>query len=220
MMMIRYYKFKQRSEQHHKYRKGKWTGSTAIDLLRGKSAPPQSDSTYDNKYMLRGRVLEPLAIEAYERKYKVSVAHYGFVTNSKYPHAGYSPDGVDEANTLLESKSFNLEKHDAIVSGKMPIPIETTAQIQFGMLISELKKARLILYNPDSETPLCVIDVLPDLIIQANMWTKLEALKPKQRPSAGRAKQKYIENNTVKIREARHKRYLKSKKVTIPPQLR
>jgi hypothetical protein len=212
MMMIRYYKFKQRSEQWHKYRKGKWTGSTAIDLLRGKSAPPQSDSTYDNKYMLRGRVLEPLAIEAYERKYRCNVASYGFVTNSKYPHAGYSPDGVDEANTLLESKSFNLEKHDAIVSGKMPIPIETTAQIQFGMLISELKKARLILYNPDSETPLCVIDVLPDLIIQANMWTKLEATRPTQRPSAGRAKQKYIENNTVKIREARHKRYLKSKK--------
>jgi hypothetical protein len=212
MMMIRYYKFKQRSEQWHKYRKGKWTGSTAIDLLRGKSTPPQSDSTYDNKYMLRGRVLEPLAIEAYERKYRCNVASYGFVTNSKYPHAGYSPDGVDEANTLLESKSFNLEKHDAIVSGKMPIPIETTAQIQFGMLISELKKARLILYNPDSETPLCVIDVLPDLIIQANMWTKLEATRPTQRPSAGRAKQKYIENNTVKIREARHKRYLKSKK--------
>jgi hypothetical protein len=210
--MIRYYKFKQRSEQWHKYRKGKWTGSTAIDLLRGKSTPPQSDSTYDNKYMLRGRVLEPLAIEAYERKYRCNVASYGFVTNSKYPHAGYSPDGVDEANTLLESKSFNLEKHDAIVSGKMPIPIETTAQIQFGMLISELKKARLILYNPDSETPLCVIDVLPDLIIQANMWTKLEATRPTQRPSAGRAKQKYIENNTVKIREARHKRYLKSKK--------
>jgi hypothetical protein len=210
--MIRYYKFPQRSPIWHKYREGKWTGSTAIDLLRGKLTPPQSDNNYDNKYMLRGRVLEPLAIEAYERKYKTTVAHYGFITNSKYPHAGYSPDGVDEANTLLESKSFNLEKHDAIVSGKMPIPTEYMAQIQFGLLITELKKARLILYNPDSATPLFVIDILPDLIIQANMWTKLEATKPTQRPSAGRAKRKYIENNTVKIREARHKRYLKSKK--------
>jgi hypothetical protein len=210
--MIRYYKFPQRSPIWHKYREGKWTGSTAIDLLRGKLTPPQSDNNYDNKYMLRGRVLEPLAIEAYERKYKTTVAHYGFITNSKYVHAGYSPDGIDQANILLEVKCLNVEKHDKIISGELPIPTEHMAQVQFGMLISEIPGAALVLYNPDSAKPLYVRFVSPDPAIQANLKAKLEDVRPTQRPSAGRAKRKYIEDNQVKIREARHKRYLKSKK--------
>jgi hypothetical protein len=210
--MIRYYYMEQRSPIWHKYREGKWTGSTAIDLLRGKLTPPQSDNNYDNKYMLRGRVLEPLAIEAYERKTGRSVAHYGFITNSKYPHAGYSPDGVDHDGNLLEVKCLNTEKHNAIISGDLPIPTEYLAQIQFGLLITGIEKAKLILYNPDAEVVLHVTDILPNADIQANLKRKLDTLRPKRRPSVSRAQQKYIENNKVKIREARHKRYLKSKK--------
>ena len=210
--MIRYYKFEQRTPIWHTYRKGRWTGSTAIDLLRGKSVPPQSDSTYDNKYMLRGRVLEPLAVEAYEHKYKLDIAHYGFITNTEYPHAGYSPDGVDTEETLIEVKCLGLEKHDNIISGKIPVPVEYMAQIQFGMLISELKKAKLVLYNPDSATVLHVMDILPDPMTQSNLKAKLEATRPKQRLSSLRAKKKYIENNKVKIREKRHAYYIKNKK--------
>lgn len=210
--MIRYYQFEQRSPIWHTYRKGRWTGSTAIDLLRGKPAPPESDSTYDNKYMLRGRVLEPLAIEAYEHKYKLSVAHYGFITNTKYPHAGYSPDGVDTEETLIEVKCLGVEKHDKIVSGEMPIPTEYQAQIQFGLLVSELTKAKLVLYNPDASTVMHVIDVLPDKLTQNNLKSRLEVTRRGVSPSDNRAKKKYIEKNRVKIREKRHAYYLKNKK--------
>src|ERR1700685_2649236 len=110
--MIRYYNFAQRSPQWYIYRKDKWTGSTAIDLLKGKKIPPDNDSDYDNKYMQRGRILEPLAIEAYEKYTEQlgKVKHYGFITNSKYKHAGYSPDGI-LGDTLLEVKCLGVDNH-------------------------------------------------------------------------------------------------------------
>ena len=208
--MIRYYNFDQRSEKWRIYRKDKWTGSTAIDLLSGKKTPPKSDPDYDNKYMQRGRILEPLAIEAYEHKYGVKVQHFGFVTNSKYPHAGYSPDGI-EPGIIDEVKCLGLQKHDNIVNGELPIPTDYMAQMQFGLLITELEKAKLILYNPDSDTPLFVIDVAVEPTIQDFLKKRLEETRPTGRPSASRAKQRYVENNSAKIKAARHKRYIKGK---------
>ena len=207
--MIRYYGFEQRSEQWQKYRKGKWTGSTAINLLTGKKIPPESDYTYDNKYMLRGRILEPLAIEAYERKTGNKVSHFGFITNSKYPHAGYSPDGV-EPDTIIEVKCVNVEKHMAIGTDKF-VPTEWIAQTHLGIVISELHKIRLLLYNPDADIDLFIIDMDVQQPVIDNIIDRLKETKPKARPSAVRAKRKYVENNALKIRLSRHKRYMKSK---------
>ena len=210
--MIRFYKFEQRSDKWYAYRKGRWTGSTAIHLLSGKNAPPEGDKDYDNKYMQRGRILEPLAIEAYEIKHGVKVAQYGFVTNTKWLHAGYSPDGVDPSGPiLLEVKCLGLEKHDAIVDGTLPIPTEYIAQIQVGLLITELSKARLILYNPDSDTPMHVMDLKPDRDIHGFMVAQLERTKPATRPSLTRAQRKYVQQNPIKMREKRHERYMRSK---------
>jgi len=214
--MIRFYHFPQRSAQWRIMRLGRWTGSTAIDLLKGKKTPPESNAEYDNKYMQRGRILEPLAIEAYEKSICLlgAVKHYGFITNSKYKHAGYSPDGV-LGDTLLEVKCLNLKGHTQLFDN---ISANYMAQIQFGLLISELPKAILIGYNPDiEETPtkdmrLFTIEVLPDLAIQANLIAKLKATEPKRKPSQMRADKRYIENNPDRVRESNHKRYLKSKK--------
>src|ERR1035437_680116 len=179
--MIRYYNFEQRSPIWYTYRKDKWTGSTAIDLLKGKLAPSEGDPTYDNKHMLRGPVLENLAIEAYEKKLGKlgEVRHYGFITNSKYKHAGYSPDGI-LGNTLLEVKCLGIENHDNLYG---TIPANYMAQIQFGLLISELDRALLIGYNPDSTRELLMIPVHPDPAIQANLIAKLKATEPKRKPS-------------------------------------
>ena len=207
--MIRYYNFPQRSEKWRIYRKDKWTGSTAIDLLKGHLKPKENDKEFDNRHMLRGRVLENLAIEEYERKYETKVSKYGFVTNSKYPHAGYSPDGV-APNALIEVKCLSLEKHDALVAGDS-VPVQYQAQIQFGLTITELPKAYLILYNPDSDKPLFVVEYEVDSTVQDNIITRLEATRPAARPSLERARQRYIKNNPLKIKETRRKQYLKKK---------
>lgn len=208
--MIRYYHFDQRSEKWHQYRKDKWTGSAAIHLLRGAKTPPVSDPTFDNKYMQRGRILEPLAAEAYEHKTGHKLLHFGFVTNSKYKHAGYSPDGID-GDTIVEIKCSNVEKHMAIGSGAMPIPVEWVAQMHFGIVITELHKLRLVLYNPDAETPLFILPVVVREETLQNIIARLIAVAPKGRPSAQRAKRKYAEQNPLKVRASRHKSYIKSK---------
>ena len=208
--MIRYYNFAQRSPQWYTLRLDRWTGSTAIDLLKGKKTPPDNDSDYDNKYMQRGRILEPLAIEAYEKSIDQlgAVKHYGFITNSKYKHAGYSPDGI-LGNTLVEVKCLSKERHAGL---RDAIPTNYLAQIHFGLLISELPEALLVAYNPDADEPLLVFQIAHDLTIQANLIKRLKATEPKRKPSQMRAARAYIKNNPDKVRESNRKRYLKSKK--------
>jgi hypothetical protein len=94
--------------------------------------------------------------------------------------AGYSPDGLD-GNILLECKAFNVEKHLKIIkaakrAGMLGIPIEISAQIFFGLTITELPKARLLLYNPDVEDlaqKLWIIDISTDRKIISNFKRKL-----------------------------------------------
>lgn len=209
--MIRYYSFDQRSDKWKTYRRDRWTGSTAIDLLKGKKTPPESNSDFDNKYMQRGRILEPLAIEAYEKSVGKlgEVSHFGFITNSKYKHAGYSPDGIVD-KTLLEVKCLNEKNHkDLLEHG---VPVKYQAQIQFGLLISELPQALLIAYNPDAEQPLFWIEYKADKGIQTNLIKHLKETEPKRKPSQARAAERYVKNNAAKIKEARHKRYIANKK--------
>lgn len=98
--------------------------------------------------MKRGRELEPEAIEIYERIYSIKVRRPGFVTNTKYPNAGYSPDGMYKQK-LLEVKCFGKDKHLSIFVDS--IPFEVMAQCQFGMMIAEMDECDLVLYNPDIE---------------------------------------------------------------------
>lgn len=208
--MIRYYNFPQRSPQWYTYKKDKWSGSTAIDLLKGKNTPPEVDSDYDNKYMQRGRILEKLAIEEYERKTGNKISHFGGISNSKYKHAWFSPDGV-EPDTIDEVKCFNVEKHMAIGTGKIPIPKEIIAQGHFGIVISELHKIVLILYNPDAEIPLFILDIPVQQSILDNIIKRLKETEPKTKPSHLRAQRRYIKNNPLKVKESQHKRYIRNR---------
>lgn len=208
--MIRYYHFDQRSPKWYAMRADKWSGSVAIKLLQGAKTPPEGNPNYDNKYMQRGRILEPLAAEAYEKKTGHKMSHFGLVTNSKYKHACYSPDGI-EPDMIDEIKCVNVEKHMAVGSGAMPIPTEWIAQMHFGIVITELHKLRLILYNPDAETPLFILPVVVRQETLENIIARLIATAPKGRPSAQRAKRKYVEQNPLKVRENRRRAYLKSK---------
>lgn len=163
-------------------RKGLWTGSVAIKLLQGKSFPREYEFA-GNDATRRGTLLEVASIREYERKYRCKVKRPGFVTNSVYPNAGYSPDGIDGA-WLLESKSFNGARHDSLAAGK--IPLEVQVQILFGMIITGKRKARLLAYNPDvvGKEELTVIEVTYEKII-GNRIRKLLKLDLKKRLESG-----------------------------------
>ena len=169
--MIIYHQVTQRSDEWFELRKGLWTGSIAIKLLQGKPMPPESDFT-GNYYTQRGQALEPLAIAEYERVVKRYVSRPGFVTNSVYPNAGYSPDGID-GSWLLEVKCLNGERHENLAKGD--IPLEYQAQIHFGMVITGKRKAKLLAYNPEYSQALTVINITYDKVIGANIRKKLRA---------------------------------------------
>lgn len=167
--MIVFHAVKQGTPEWLEIRKGLWTGSKALPLLQGKPIPNDS-SGYQSWAMRRGHILEPLAIEEYERRYKRAVARPGFVTNTVYPNAGYSPDGLD-GGWLLEIKSFNGDRHEELVRGD--IPLKVLVQIYFGMIVTGKRKARLLAYNPECEEQLTVVNIPYDKIIGANIRKKL-----------------------------------------------
>jgi len=171
--MITIYDVAQGSLEWHELRKGKWTGSRAIKLLQGKPLPDDSAITA-NKYMMRGTLLEPIAIREYEHNYETDVLRPGFITNSKYPTAGYSPDGIT-GDILLEVKCANGLRHEALVNGE--IPLDYLAQIHFGMVICELNSARLLAFNPEYNEQLTVIEIKTDKAIIDNIRSKLHCAK-------------------------------------------
>lgn len=167
--MITIHDVKQGTPEWHELRKGRWTGSRAIKLLQGKPLPDDS-AIVANKYMRRGTLLEPIAIREYEHNYETDVLRPGFVTNSDYPNAGYSPDGIT-GDVLLEVKCANGVRHEALVNGD--IPIEYLAQVHFGMVICELKTAKLLAFNPEYNEQLTVIDIPYNQTIIDNIKSKL-----------------------------------------------
>lgn len=175
--MITWHDVKQGSLAWKKLRKPLWTGSTAIRLLQGKPLLPERD--WDgNDATRRGHALEVAAIREYERKVGRKVQRPGFITNSVYPNAGYSPDGIDR-RILLEAKAFSGDRHEALVAGKIPLIV--LAQICFGMIITGLRRARLLAFNPECQEQLTIIEVSYDKLVGANIRKRLRADMKKRR---------------------------------------
>lgn len=182
--MIIWHDVQQGSPEWKALRKPLWTGSKAIRLLQGKSFMPESDWE-GNDPTRRGQALEVAAIREYERKYRTKVRRPGFVTNTTYPNAGYSPDGIDRG-WLLECKALTKMRHEGLISDKMSlmqleaiimsrVPLKFKTQIFFGMIITGKRKARLLAMNPDivDQEQLTVIEIGYDRIIGDNIRKKL-----------------------------------------------
>lgn len=170
-MSVQYLNCVQGSEKWKQLRAPLWTGSRAIKLLQGKPLPDDSN-TYTNAAMQRGTALEPVAIREYERKVGHRVIRPGFALNSVYKNAGYSPDGIDRA-TLLEVKCPGDRVYEEFKKGY--IAMDYIAQIQFGMVITGLRRAKLIAYNPDHGQSMVIIDVPYDKVIANNIRKRLRA---------------------------------------------
>ena len=176
--MIIIHDVEQGSPEWKALRKPLWTGSRAIRLLQGKPFTPESDFE-GNQYTRRGQALESVAIAEYERLCRQKVRRIGFITNTVYPNAGYSPDGMI-GRTLLEVKCLNGERHEKLAAGD--IPLEYLVQIYFGMIVSGLRKAKLLAFNPEYSQQLTVLDVQYDKAIGNNIRKKLRLDMKNRRP--------------------------------------
>jgi hypothetical protein len=168
--VITIHEINQGSNEWNDLRAGLYTGSNAHKLLKFADAFKVVDGI-TSKYSLteitgfggnfhtkRGHALEEQAVELYEAITKTTVDRPGFVTNSKYPTCGYSPDGLAPV-PLLEVKCFDEKEHKKLLAGN--IKLSVLAQVHFGLLITERPYAHLIAYNPakDPETGLPVFAV-------------------------------------------------------------
>lgn len=175
--MITIHDVQQGTPEWDTLREGLYTGSNAAKLLRygaGDRARTTSRSFSGNFHTKRGHLLEDEAIELYAEITETSINRPGFVTNSRYPNAGYSPDGLG-SDALIEVKCFNVTRHLQVIK---EIPLEIEAQIHFGMLVCERHTAKLILYNPrlaktDPALALVVVDIRENKTIQKNFITIL-----------------------------------------------
>lgn len=157
-MAVTILEVQQNTEEWNRAHDDRVSGSSAdILLTRGLDEALKQDfgNFRGNFYTQRGHILEGEAIEVYEAIYKCVVKLVGFVLNTKYPNAGCSPDGIDDI-WLLEVKCFGIKKHLAIRK-QGDIPFKIMAQLQFNMMITGLKKARLVLYNPDLAKKMIVV---------------------------------------------------------------
>lgn len=169
--MITYHNIPQGSIGWHYAHSGKWSGSTAIKLLQGKPLP-EWGTFAGNKHTQRGKFLEPVAIREFEVAMEApeGVLTGGYITNSKYPNAMFSHDGIF-GDILLEVKCLNGIRHENLIKGD--IPLEYLAQIYFGMVICELSNAKLLAFNPEYEQQLTILDIEYDQAIVDNIRNKL-----------------------------------------------
>jgi hypothetical protein len=164
----------QRTPEWHALRSGRVTASNAMKLLIGGKEYAMAPTDFKgNRWTRRGTFLESEAIEIYERIKQTDVLLVGFVTNSEYPECGASPDGITDL--YIEVKCFNENKHKSIVDIST-VPVEVMAQVQFGMMVTDLSNAHLVLYNPDldSKDAFKIIEIARDDRIIANIKRKIE----------------------------------------------
>lgn len=180
--MITTLNLKQNSPEWLQARVGKITGSIADKLLLwGKEETVKLNEALDkrhNFYTARGHLLEDEALEIYAAIHKQTVERPGLVVNDNYADAACSPDGICD-KWLLEVKCYAAKKHLGITNRKT-IPFQVMSQLQFNLLITGLKRAKLILYNPDIQDPKLAyreIIVWRDLKVHQNLIGKLKGKK-------------------------------------------
>lgn len=148
----------QGSEEWHKLRLGKLTGSKATAIgNNGKGLKTYVDDIiealcsdsefYTSDDMERGNKLEPIARLKYEFETGYTVQEVGFVEYSDF--CGISPDGLIKGMKKgLEIKARNHKKHIALLrTGK--VDSNTIWQMNMNMLVTGYDSWDFVSYNKD-----------------------------------------------------------------------
>ena len=116
---------------------------------------------FSNKHTDRGNELEPLAHDLYELKTGDKVKQVGFMEHSEY--VGFSPDGLIGEDGGLEIKAIDDVKYlKHLLNGESEIDTAHIWQIQMGLMLTQRKYWKLVVYNPNFKKSLCIYTILPD----------------------------------------------------------
>lgn len=182
-----YLGIEQGTQEWLKLRANRVTCSNAITLLtRGKNFCLEANklameriTPNGNTYAERGHVIENETrdeLNAFLKTHGLRLETCTFITNDKYPDAGYSPDGLIvplnserwwEGDFIpVEFKAYNdvvtrqvngekvkvkTNKHLKATQNFDDVPLLARAQCQMEMLLTGANKLCLVLSNPDAE---------------------------------------------------------------------
>jgi putative phage-type endonuclease len=160
----------QRTEEWHKARTGRFTGSRFADVLAkskkdGKPLKARQDLIWTivaeriqgyqesglTSYALRwGQDVEPLAREAYELQTGSFVEEEGFIVHPDFDYVGISPDGLVDDDGVIEIKSpkspeIHLQRW---IDG---VPEEYMPQIQGALWVTGRKWCDFVSFDPDTD---------------------------------------------------------------------
>ncbi len=102
---------------------------------------------YTNAAMQHGTETEPEARRAYEFYSDVTVQEIAFVAHPKIDQAGCSPDGLVDADGLVEIKCPNTATHLETLLGQA-VPSKYEAQMQFQMACTGRQWCDFVSYDP------------------------------------------------------------------------
>lgn len=103
--------------------------------------------SYTNAAMQHGTETEPEARCAYEFYQGVTVEQVAFVSHPKIGQAGASPDGLVDADGLVEIKCPNTATHLETLLGQA-VPGKYDTQIQFQLACTGRKWCDFVSYDP------------------------------------------------------------------------
>lgn len=157
------------------------TGGKGLETLAWEAVTAKYRLTpaegYTNGHMERGVELEATAREFYEAITLQSVEEVGFVTNSKYPLAGASPDGF-AGDGLVEIKCFDDTKFFRLYAQSKHSDFEVESkymwQMQMQMLVTGRKWCDYVIFNENFETPIILQRVEKDEEKQAKIVEGLQ----------------------------------------------
>lgn len=162
----------QGTDEWHAVRKYRFTGSNATAIAAAGAGLDtyvkkkileimgKSEERYYGADMERGHDLEPLGRLTYAFERKVNVYEVGFISFG--PDAGCSPDGMVDADGIIETedgiieiKARNNEKHfELLTGGAMESGVKN--QMQYNLYVSGRAWCDFVSYNPNFAQPLFV----------------------------------------------------------------
>lgn len=190
----------QRTEQWHKDRCGKITGSRVKDAtsklksgerskaaktLKGKIVAERltgvsADADISNlRAVQHGIVTEELAVKAFEAETGKTVQLVGLIDHPTLPMCGASPDGLIDDDAVLEIKCPNSATHIEYLKGNC-IPDEYHEQTLWQLACTGRTKVYFVSFDPrmPPANQLLIVESVPDVaLIRALEAEVLEVLK-------------------------------------------
>jgi len=131
-----------------------WT--TPLQLYKKKKERVESAT---NTYMKRGLELEPIARDLFEEKMGIFVWPEVRVSE-EFDWMGATFDGINDDGIVVEIKCPGHKDHDLAIEGN--IPEKYFPQCQHQMMVADVSSMYYVSYNPESETPLVILNVSRD----------------------------------------------------------